>query len=309
VNIFISYIRDFLKTIDSTLLLLVCAFTALIIFLNYRFGIEPKILYNISNRFLRFAGFYLVYLVAFSVPYILLFFFNRESILNGKALWLLIFITPAIFALKVNFTFFSDLIANRVQGEMGRYYAIIANLPSKLLAVILVLLLIWKAGNYQGPFFGMTSKNLNWWPYVVMLLIMVPLIAWASTQDDFLRTYPKLKQVAFIDSLVTTSWPYKILYEISYGIDFITIELFFRGFVVLAFARYVGQEAILPMAVFYCSIHFGKPLMECISSFFGGLILGVIVYHTKSIWGGLMIHLGIAWMMEAGAIAGRILKK
>ncbi|MBL0133872.1 MAG: hypothetical protein IPP79_07630 [Chitinophagaceae bacterium] len=55
------------------------------------------------------------------------------------------------------------------------------------------------------------------------------------------------------------------------------------------------------MAAFYCSIHFGKPLLECITSYFGGIILGVIVYRTKSIWGGLLMHLGIAWMMELAA--------
>jgi hypothetical protein len=26
--------------------------------------------------------------------------------------------------------------------------------------------------------------------------------------------------------------------------------------------------------------------------------LGVIAYETKSIWGGIIVHLGIAWMME-----------
>ncbi len=76
---------------------------------------------------------------------------------------------------------------------------------------------------------------------------------------------------------------------------FFTIELFFRGFIILAFIKYGGKNVILPMAVFYCTIHFGKPVAECISSYFGGLILGAIVYNTKSIWGGLIIHLGIAW--------------
>ena len=52
--------------------------------------------------------------------------------------------------------------------------------------------------------------------------------------------------------------------------------------------------------LFYCTIHFGKPLGECISSFFGGLLLGIITFHTSAIWGGLIVHLGIAWLMELG---------
>ena len=129
-------------------------------------------------------------------------------------------------------------------------------------------------------------------------------VAFSSTQNDFLATYPKVKQVAFIAPYVQHSWPYKGLFEISYGLDFVTIELFFRGFLVFAFVRYAGADAIVPMAVFYCSIHFGKPLFECISSFFGGLLLGIVAYRTQSILGGFMVHVGIAWMMELGGYWG-----
>jgi hypothetical protein len=95
-----------------------------------------------------------------------------------------------------------------------------------------------------------------------------------------------------------------MLYELSYGSDFFSIELFFRGFLVLAFARYAGKDAILPMAIFYCAIHFGKPLAECISSFFGGIILGVVSYHTRTILGGFLVHVGLAWLMELGGLIG-----
>ena len=136
-----------------------------------------------------------------------------------------------------------------------------------------------------------------------MLLMMLPLIAVASTQGDFLHTYPKLKNISFLNDS-SNSGLYKLLYELSYGSDFFTIELFFRGFLVLAFRKWFGKDAILPMAMFYCTIHFGKPLGECISSFFGGIILGVVTYQTRTIFGGLLVHLGIAWLMEAGGYLG-----
>jgi hypothetical protein len=34
------------------------------------------------------------------------------------------------------------------------------------------------------------------------------------------------------------------------------------------------------------------------------MILGVVVYHTRSIFGGLIVHLGIAWLMEIGGYIG-----
>jgi hypothetical protein len=32
--------------------------------------------------------------------------------------------------------------------------------------------------------------------------------------------------------------------------------------------------------------------------------LGIVIYHTRTIYGGLMVHLGIAWMMELGGYLG-----
>ena len=305
----LSYIREFLRTVHTGLFICCLGYAALLIFLNYRFGIEPKILYGITSRYYRFCGFYMVYFIAFTIPYGMVFLFKGRQAPEWKFFVALLFIAPAIFALKVTFNGLSELIRNNAEGMWGRYFSIIANLPSRLIVVVIPLLLIWWMGKYEQPFFGITAKEINFRPYLLMLLLMVPLITWASTQHDFLLTYPKLRQVNFINGFVKRPWPYKLLFEMSYGIDFITIELFFRGFLVLAFVRFAGQDAILPMAVFYCSIHFGKPLAECISSFFGGLILGIIVYKTRSITGGLMVHLGIAWMMEAGGIIGNGFRK
>jgi hypothetical protein len=127
---------------------------------------------------------------------------------------------------------------------------------------------------------------------------MVPLIAIAATQNDFQRMYPRMQTIEYL--MQPGKGFQKLLYELSYGSDFFSIELFFRGFLVLAFAKWVGKEAILPMAIFYCTIHFGKPLGECISSYFGGIILGVVSHRTGSILGGFLVHLGIAWLMELG---------
>ena len=175
--------------------------------------------------------------------------------------------------------------------------------PFKLIVIISVLYIIWKLTKEKQPFYGTSIKDFSFKPYLFMLVLMLPLIAAASTQHDFLSMYPKLKSISFLKNQHNSGW-YKLLYELSYGSDFVSIELFFRGFLILAFVKWFGKDAILPMACFYCTIHFGKPLGECISSFFGGLILGIVIYHTRTIFGGLIVHLGIAWMMELGGYLG-----
>ena len=56
------------------------------------------------------------------------------------------------------------------------------------------------------------------------------------------------------------------------------------------------------MVVCYASLHFGKPLGETIGSIFGGYILGVLALQTRSIWGGIIVHVGVAWLMDLAAL-------
>ena len=85
-------------------------------------------------------------------------------------------------------------------------------------------------------------------------------------------------------------------------------EFFFRGFLVIGMISLLGRGAVLPMACVYCFLHFGKPMGEAISSIFGGYILGVVAYETRGIWGGVIVHVGIAWLMELAAFTQKLFK-
>jgi len=294
----VRHVRDYFIEVDKKVLLPSVLFIAAFIFVNYHYHLNRKISgLTIPERYL---GWYLVFLLAFSFAYILIALFRRSSFSWDRRFLALLLIAPAIFSWKmvgdINMRLSADALRNT-------YWNHVLYWPLKLAGVSLMLFVVWKLMKEKQPFYGWNRKNFSAKPYLLMLLIMIPLIAAASTQPDFLAMYPKLKDISFF-AKVNNSGLYKFLYELSYGSDFITIELFFRGFLVLAFVKWFGKDAILPMACFYCTIHFGKPLGECISSFFGGLILGVITYHTRTIFGGLMVHLGIAWMMELGGYIG-----
>lgn len=127
---------------------------------------------------------------------------------------------------------------------------------------------------------------------------MLPLIILASYNPAFIRQYPMYKTSAAHIYLGVPEWVTVAAYELAYGLDFVTVEYLFRGFMVLAMTQFLGRSAVITMAVVYCVLHFGKPAGEAMSSIFGGYILGVVAYETKSIWGGVIVHMGIAWMME-----------
>lgn len=155
------------------------------------------------------------------------------------------------------------------------------------------------------PFYGFTLKGFDTKPYFVMLLIMLPLIIAASAQADFLTSYPRVQKFDSLDIANSAHWKHFALYEFLYGLDFFSIEFFFRGFLILAFVGIVGPKAILPMAYIYFVIHWNKPMGELISSFFGGSLLGIIAFYSRSIVGGIIVHVGIAWMMEIGAFISK----
>lgn len=294
----IGYVKNYFIEADKHILLLSSFFIAIFIFINYRYGLNHYISTLPNNQ--QYLWWYFVFLTAFSFPYILTSLFSEQSVFRNNQFLFLFLIAPAIFSWKMVFDLDIHFSNYRLQNT---YWNQVIYWPLKLVVVSAVLYIIWKVTKERQPFYGVSIKEFTFRPYLLMLLIMIPLIAAASTQPDFLAMYPKLKSISFLKHQHNNGL-YKLLYELSYGSDFVSIELFFRGFLVLAFAKWFGKDAILPMACFYCTIHFGKPLGECISSFFGGLILGVIIYHTRTIFGGLTAHLGIAWMMELGGYLG-----
>jgi membrane protease YdiL (CAAX protease family) len=64
---------------------------------------------------------------------------------------------------------------------------------------------------------------------------------------------------------------------------------------------FVGRAALMPMVTLYAFWHFGKPIPEAIGSIFAGYILGVIALRTRSIVGGIIVHVGVALGMDFAA--------
>jgi hypothetical protein len=293
----VAYLREYIVSVDKRVLLIATVFTALLVFCNYYFDLNRTI--RQLDSMLQYLCWFLIFLFAFGFGYALQFFFSPSSFTNQR-FWFLLFLAPAIFSWKMVYAldiqFSHDPLENR-------YWTAVVYWPFKVAVITILLFVINILTGKQQRFYGVTLSNFSVRPYLIMLLIMLPLVAAASTQPDFLAMYPRMQNIDFLQQ-PGKGW-HKLLYQLSYGSDFFSIELFFRGFLIFAFAKYVGQGAILPMAIFYCTIHFGKPLGECISSYFGGIILGVVAYRTQTILGGFLVHVGIAWLMELGGYLGK----
>lgn len=286
--------------------MLVVLILCLVIYFNYYHSLEYNIVHAGNNWFGSFAGYYFIYFIPFAAAYFLqLIFYKNFSQFKNKWFWIILLLAPAIFSFRVNFTFFQPLIQQLWKADEQLFWLRCSKWFLGLFATLVPVYMIWKIkDSTTEPFYG-TSKLQDIRPYVILIICMVPLIVLAATQPDFLHIYPRAKIVA--------GWQlypknvFYILHEVFYSMDFITIEIFFRGFLIIGMIQVCGKHCIVPAACFYCCIHLGKPMGEAISSFAGGLLLGIISYNTKSIRGGLLVHLGIAWMMEvAGFIAHQL---
>lgn len=285
----IGYIRQYLEKANFRVHLFTVLALAALVAANYVFGINRS-LYQFD--FIgRLIGWYFLLLAGFSFPYILYHYLQPHAFEWRSKLLILIFVAPAIFAWKMT----AGIPALSGFTDAG-FWNQVLYFPAKVVGTCIMLFAVTKWLRPDETWMGLRAPISSMKPYVWMLVLMVPLIALAATQPDFRAVYPKAYHVIGNNGSIPLL---KLLaFEAAYGSDFFTIELFFRGFLVIYCSRWAGRYAILPMAVFYCIIHFGKPLGECISSFFGGMLLGIISYRTQSIWGGLLVHLGIAWLME-----------
>ena len=215
--------------------------------------------------------------------------------LSNKPVRFIIIVAPVLFALKVAVPF-SALLPAEINASFRHAFQQPASWLGGVVLVAAALFIIHRVQeNSWGLYAVKKTQSLR--SYFLLIVLMIPLLLWASMQKDFSAVYPRAKIITETIGADAKAWHY-MLFEAAYVADFISIELFFRGFLIIILGNLLGKQCILPIALFYFSIHLGKPMFEAISSFFGGIILGTISYRSKSIWGGWLVHVSIALLME-----------
>jgi membrane protease YdiL (CAAX protease family) len=139
-----------------------------------------------------------------------------------------------------------------------------------------------------------------WYVYGAMYVAILPLVLLASRTESFLHTYP-FYRLAEGEPL----WPRFWLWQAIYAVQFVSLEFFFRGYMLHGCRRRFGAYSIFVMTVPYCMIHYGKPLPETLGAIVAGIVLGFMSLKTRSIWMGAALHIAVALTMDLAAVAGR----
>ncbi len=114
---------------------------------------------------------------------------------------------------------------------------------------------------------------------LIGILVMAPVIYYLGSGDASMQKYyePYLRGLPWTTFLDLVGW-----------------EFFFRGWILFAYARKFGHDALWLQAVPFALAHIGKPEIETLSTIFGGFAFGWVAWRTKSFVWPLLIHWFIA---------------
>lgn len=139
------------------------------------------------------------------------------------------------------------------------------------------------------------DTHRHWRGYLLLLSPILVFVLLVSFGEDFVAHYPFYKQAG-------RSWVDLLAWELLYLSQFVFLEFFFRGFMLNALRPAMGANAIWVMCVPYLMIHFPKLWLEATGAILFGLFLGILALQSRSIWGGVLVHAGVALSMDIAAL-------
>ncbi len=131
--------------------------------------------------------------------------------------------------------------------------------------------------------------------YCTLFIPVLAAVVLVSFSDEFTSYYP------FYRNAHRSLFEF-FVWETFYIAQFLSLEFFFRGFMIQPLRRSMGSSAIFAMMVPYVMIHIGKPMIECFGAVIAGIVLGTLALRNRSIWLGFLIHVSVALSMDILAI-------
>jgi membrane protease YdiL (CAAX protease family) len=172
----------------------------------------------------------------------------------------------------------------------------------RVVGYVVVPLPLWKLlfprDNLRDMGLRVTGLAQHMWIYGICLTFVVPAMLLVARQPDFGSYYPFYKLSS------RSIWDFAV-WEAIYWLQFLALEMFFRGWILGALRRSMGASAIFAMVVPYCMIHYGKPYLEANGAIVAGIVLGSLAMRTRSIYLGFLVHITVAFSMDLLALFRR----
>lgn len=127
-------------------------------------------------------------------------------------------------------------------------------------------------------------------PFQLSLLVVMMALGWTSGGE----------QGSFFDDYLKRPWGWTVIWALAVGAAPVIEEVFFRGRIQRMLERQMGPApAIAVTAAVFALSHFH---LSGVPDFFAsGVVLGVAVFATRSVWAGVVMH--ATWNAVALAIS------
>ncbi len=126
---------------------------------------------------------------------------------------------------------------------------------------------------------------------LVFILIMLPLLWFASSSDAFANVYPHLTSAK-------QSWQIFLIYELGLLIYMIAWEFVWRGYMLFGLYEKFGLYSLFIQMIPFVILHNGKPMLETFGSILAGLALGILALRTKSIFYCVLAHMSVMFSID-----------
>ena len=289
----------------AVLYLCIALFLGVCIYLNFSMGLERQFIQVHSGSWVKWP----LMSLEMGFPFLFICFLlylsgaNKKWI-SSKEFWILFFFGFTVIGFQRGFFLHRDLVSDLPYADRYFLRKLLWWARPLLTTFISISLFYWfyeRKRDGENHWYGLSVTGTNFKPYFLLLAFVIVGLAIGSFFNDLAEYYPRYQKsggAAFAEKYGLGEWLTVLLYELVYGSSFLSVELFFRGFLILGFARILGGYAVLAMIGSYVFLHFSKPLTECISSAFGGYLLGILTFYSRRIWGGIFLHVALAWGME-----------
>jgi len=194
--------------------------------------------------------------------------------------------------------FFAHVFPSLIWPHFGLYPHLWWALWTSALFLLVPMIIVRFGFKHRLRDYGLNLalQRRDLWLYVGLFAAVVPLVLLASRRADFQSIYPFYRGAFQASAREILAW------EAAYLTQFVALEFFFRGFLVLGSSRIVGRASIWLAMIPYAMLHYHKPAPEAFAAIVAGVVLGEVAYRTRSIAGGVIVHVGVAGTMELLAL-------
>lgn len=127
----------------------------------------------------------------------------------------------------------------------------------------------------------------------IVVAAALPLVVALSFTTSFRHAYPVFPP-AVVGGRVLAAWLPLL------ALMLFCVEFFYRGFLLAMLRPALGRVALFAMIVPYALTH--ADLVEALGAIVVGLLLGTLALRSRSIWVGWLVHVSIAFAIEAAAV-------